>query len=513
MGGKDLMGLITKNVWVTLNSTNMSHYENLGYKVPKKMDEHGRFRTPRGTEIYVNIKDLSKASHVKVDVQCDECKRVSSVIWNNYGRYSKDDNTYFCVKCSKKLYGDKKTLRTKLINGKSFEQWCIENERKDILKRWDCKLNKCLPKDILRSTNKKYWFMCPRKIHKSELNSINSFTNGSLGAMDCLQCSSFEQWCIDNNERDALDRWDYELNNCNPIDIPFSTRTHYYFKCPNHIHKSELKNVNSFTNKNKSSILTCKACNSFAQWGINKFGLSFLKDYWDDEKNIVSPWELAKCSRIRVWIKCQEKMYHGSYQTECNSFTYGHTCPYCGGHKVHPLDSLGKILEDKNLLDLWSYKNKKSPYKYTPYSSKNVWWKCPDGKHDDFLRKISASNRYKFRCPECQYSKGEERISNYFYSKKISFESQQAFDGLVGLKGGALTYDFYLPNHNLLIEYQGEQHERYIKVFYKSKQDFKKQLEHDRRKREYALTNNINLKEIWYYDFDNIEKILDTYFY
>jgi len=38
---------------------------------------------------------------------------------------------------------------------------------------------------------------------------------------------------------------------------------------------------------------------------------------------------------------------------------------------------------------------------------------------------------------------------------------------------------------------------------------FKKQLEHDRRKREYAKKHNINLLEIWYWDFDNIEKILD----
>ena len=38
--------------------------------------------------------------------------------------------------------------------------------------------------------------------------------------------------------------------------------------------------------------------------------------------------------------------------------------------------------------------------------------------------------------------------------------------------------------------------------------DFKKQLEHDRRKREYAKKNNIDLLEIWYYDIDNIENIL-----
>lgn len=41
-----------------------------------------------------------------------------------------------------------------------------------------------------------------------------------------------------------------------------------------------------------------------------------------------------------------------------------------------------------------------------------------------------------------------------------------------------------------------------------TKKDFEKQLEHDRRKREYAKQHNIKLLEIWYYDMDNIEDIL-----
>jgi hypothetical protein len=59
-----------------------------------------------------------------------------------------------------------------------------------------------------------------------------------------------------------------------------------------------------------------------------------------------------------------------------------------------------------------------------------------------------------------------------------------------------------------LIEYQGEQHEYPIKLFGGEKQ-FKIQQEHDKRKREYAEFHGIQLLEIWYWDFDNIEKILE----
>jgi len=43
----------------------------------------------------------------------------------------------------------------------------------------------------------------------------------------------------------------------------------------------------------------------------------------------------------------------------------------------------------------------------------------------------------------------------------------------------------------------------------KTNLEFTKQLKHDQLKRDYALKHNINLLEIWYYDFDNIEEILN----
>ena len=70
-----------------------------------------------------------------------------------------------------------------------------------------------------------------------------------------------------------------------------------------------------------------------------------------------------------------------------------------------------------------------------------------------------------------------------------------------------LRFDFYLPDYNLLIECQGVQHREWREGWI-TKEKFEKQLEHDKRKRNYAKENNINLLEIWYYDIDEIEEIL-----
>jgi hypothetical protein len=116
------------------------------------------------------------------------------------------------------------------------------------------------------------------------------------------------------------------------------------------------------------------------------------------------------------------------------------------------------------------------------------------------------------RCPICNQSKGERRIKEVFDSKDIYNIPQKEFEGLIGIGGGNLSYDFYLPNYNLLIEFQGIQHEKPVDFngFGKkyAKEQFKIQQEHDKRKREYAKYNNIDMLEIWYWDFDRIEEIL-----
>lgn len=111
-------------------------------------------------------------------------------------------------------------------------------------------------------------------------------------------------------------------------------------------------------------------------------------------------------------------------------------------------------------------------------------------------------------CPICCLSHGERKIAKYLQKCNILFHPQYSFDELVGLGGGLLSYDFYLPNHSMLIEYQGEQHLYPKTGYFGGIEQFKIQQEHDKRKREYAKQHDIKLLEIWYYDYDKIEDIL-----
>lgn len=115
-------------------------------------------------------------------------------------------------------------------------------------------------------------------------------------------------------------------------------------------------------------------------------------------------------------------------------------------------------------------------------------------------------------CPNCNRSNGERVLKSILEDMRIEYIHEKTFEGLNGVGGQRLRYDFYLPKQNLLIEYQGAQHEKPV-VFKgetkeQAEQKFKTQIEHDNRKRNFAKLHNIELLEIWYKDFDQIEEIL-----
>lgn len=122
---------------------------------------------------------------------------------------------------------------------------------------------------------------------------------------------------------------------------------------------------------------------------------------------------------------------------------------------------------------------------------------------------VARSLLCKEGCPHCHKSRGESKIEQFLIDNLINFEPQKTYAGLVGVGNGLLSYDFYLPDFNLLIEYQGQFHDGTAPR--QSSEEFVVQVEHDRRKREYAVCHNIKLIEIWYYDFNNIENILKQY--
>ena len=135
-------------------------------------------------------------------------------------------------------------------------------------------------------------------------------------------------------------------------------------------------------------------------------------------------------------------------------------------------------------------------------------WKCLcDCGNECICYSDCLLNANQYSCGCKKISKGEARIKEILEKYNINFIPQYKFDDLRGIGDGKLSYDFYLPKENILIEYQGALHDT-VSGYLGGEERLERQKVHDNLKRQYAKNNNYDLLEIWHYDYDNIETIL-----
>ncbi len=102
-------------------------------------------------------------------------------------------------------------------------------------------------------------------------------------------------------------------------------------------------------------------------------------------------------------------------------------------------------------------------------------------------------------CPICKSSHGEKRILLWLEQNNISYCRQYKIDNY--------KVDFYLPNSNIIIEFNGIQHYEPVEHF-GGKEKFIQQQHRDKYIQDYCIQKNIKLIEISYLDYEQIENIL-----
>lgn len=108
----------------------------------------------------------------------------------------------------------------------------------------------------------------------------------------------------------------------------------------------------------------------------------------------------------------------------------------------------------------------------------------------------------KCGCYYCSQTSGEKDVMNYLKNNKIKFKAQEPF--------GRMRFDFFLPEYNAYIEFDGQQHFEHIEHF-GSYENFLKQRERDQIKNNFCY-GRFPLLRIPYYDQDKINDILNKFF-
>lgn len=214
------------------------------------------------------------------------------------------------------------------------------------------------------------------------------------------------------------------------------------------------------------------------------------------------------------------KHFDFEWKSDITHRNSGLGCPYLSGRAVWPgFNDLATINHD--IAAQWHPTRNGSlkPTQVTEKSGIMVWWLFPyddpkTGKHFDFEWKSKVVNRnFGCGCPYLTTYKGEEYIKQYLQKNNIVFNTQQKFSDLLGTGDGQLSYDFSIPNEkygHILIEYNGIQHYEAVDYF-GGEEQFKKQKEHDKRKRDYAKKHGYKLITVKYtYDtYESVEEYLD----
>jgi very-short-patch-repair endonuclease len=110
--------------------------------------------------------------------------------------------------------------------------------------------------------------------------------------------------------------------------------------------------------------------------------------------------------------------------------------------------------------------------------------------------------------PKANMSWGEKRINDYLQRKGIEYVWQKRFKDCKDKN--ALPFDFYLPEYNLIVEFDGEQHYK-PRIKFGGHDKFRITQKHDQIKNQYCKDHGIKIIRLTYDDLDNnvIEWSLD----
>jgi len=197
-----------------------------------------------------------------------------------------------------------------------------------------------------------------------------------------------------------------------------------------------------------------------------------------------------------IKIICPE---HGIFEQNAGSHLQGVGCKKCYHEKMtYDTETFIKLAKEKhgNLYD-YSLVNYK-------HSTKKVKIIC---KNHGIFEQTAHTHLRGAGCPICKSSRGENEVRLFLENNNVEFEPQKTFEDCKNLN--YLPFDFYLPEYNMCIEYDGMQHFKPIQ-FFGGEKALKLTKDHDKIKSKYCKDNNIKLLRIKYNE--NVENKLKSSF-
>ena len=280
----------------------------------------------------------------------------------------------------------------------------------------------------------------------------------------------------------------------NKYDYSIVEYKNYYTKvkiiCPSH-------GVFEQTPNNHLNSHSCKKCSIDLVTSVQRKDIEFIKKSIIKYGNKYDYSKVEYINRIsKVIIICP---IHGEFESTPINHLSRNGCTKCSKAVIRQ-KNLINFIERSSIIHNYKY-----DYSMVNYVSDKIKVKIICNEHGLFIQQPNTHVN-GVGCPSCSISKGESRILNYLKLNGIKFEQEKKFKNCSNIKD--LSFDFYLPDINICIEFDGRQHFEPID-FFGGKESLDKSIHRDSLKSIFCINNNINLLRIPYYDYNKIEKILD----
>lgn len=408
----------------------------------------------------------------------------------------------------------------------SIYQWCLDNNRNDIIEAWDYEKNELDIRIVAKSSAKCAWFTFEYYSYYYPICYITQKNKNNTDPVYKYK-NSVGYYIVEKYGGEYLTRFWSDKNEKSPFEYDRQSDKYIWLKCVNKSYHEEYKiSCHNFTRGDTTGCPMCSSkkvhpLDSFAQFNINRYGDDWLQKCWMPD-NVYDPYTLSvNDNKRKVHIRCIDVDYHDFWITPHNYDRGYKVCHYCNikgtKGKVHELDSFGA--KHPEIIPLWSDKNTKSPFEYSEFSHETVWLKCENGIHEDYKKIISdISKNPDSLCPSCNsISSYEKKTRNYLESLpySINYEYDCTICPINPLTNYRLPYDNEVVELKLIIEVMGSQHYKvdgfHIMAANKKgttpEQEFEYQKYKDLYKKQYAIDNGYNYLAIPYYCYDDLTYI------
>lgn len=346
------------------------------------------------------------------------------------------------------------------VSNISLYEFCINNENKKyLIDFWDTNKNSELGytiKNVSFCSHKEVFWKC--ELGHTFKRPINRIIKSDY---KCPICEDIEIIKgvndLKSTSPEVMLEWDYANNikiNLDPEILGKTSSKLAHWKCSSgHTYRTEIrKKVNALTCPHCKKIKTIEEKNS-----LSKIMPELLKE-WDFEKNTklgLSPDKISYGSDTIVHWRCEKgHSYKASVHEKTSKIKKGKACcPICINKRViEGINDLATVTPE--LLEEWDYEknnaNQIYPWEITASSGKKVHWKCKYGHEWQTSPALRNRKNNPTGCPICHNGNSSlVEVALYLTLKKEYKNTEHR------KKINKTEYDIYVPELNLLIEYNG----------------------------------------------------------